>query len=123
MSKRPVAVPNVSRAGLTEKGQIMLSISGDQLAADNRVIIDPTGYYPNNSDFDGFAFDEIRISSPNGDEHTLSFNEDGVFLVDGESVVKDKVTVTSPNGTKYNVIVDDDGKLTTEKEVENDNKD
>ena len=88
-----------------------------------RIMAAADGFHFEPSDFSDFAFNSISISSPNGQIHTLSFNEDGVFLVDGESVVKDKVTVTSPNGTKYNVIVDDDGNLKTEKEVENDNTD
>lgn len=79
-----------------------------------RIMAAADGFHFEPSDFSDFTFNLISIASPNGDKHTLSFNEDGVFLVDGESVVKDKVTVTSPNGTKYNVIVDDDGNLKTE---------
>lgn len=113
MSKRPTAVPNVSSAGLTEKGQIVLSISGDKLAADNRVIIDPSGYYPNNGDFDGFAFDEITISAPSGTPHTLTFDNNGNLIIDGSAYVKP--IVTAPNGTKYTITVDNSGNLKTVK--------
>lgn len=79
-----------------------------------RIMAAADGFHFEPSDFSDFTFNSIVIASPNGDEHTLSFNEDGVFLVDGEPIVKDKVTVISPNGAKYNVIVDDNGNLKTE---------
>lgn len=117
-TKRPDIIVGTSKTGYTPRG-VFLAIDGDENSPTRRCVIDPSGFHFEPSDFSDFTFNSISIFSPNGDEHTLSFNEDGVFLVDGESVVKDKVTVTSPNGTKYNVIVDDDGNLKTEKEVSN----
>lgn len=101
----------------------------------------PDGFHFEPSDFSDFVFGSISISSPNGDEHTISYSDDGVLLIDdidyvpptnqddetikgnknyeGQTKLSGGLQLPSPNGTIFNIVVGDDGKLTTEKEEDN----
>lgn len=136
-NKRPGIVENVSALGIGKA--IYAAPDGNKETA--RLLIAADGFHFKQTDFDDLVLPNLSFNSPKGTKYGLSFDDDGVLLINGikytaptnqgnETIKGNKtyegqtklsggLQLLSPNGTVFSVTVDDDGKLTTEKEVSN----
>ena len=129
--------PTITK-GKTGIGNFGVGVMPDGTSNTLRVLIKPDGFHFLPSDFDDFAFPQIIFTSANNSRYSLSFNDDGELLINGnkltvpsnqndETIAGDKtytgmtnleggLQLSSPNGTIFNVQIDDDGTLTIRKE-------
>lgn len=112
-NKRPEIVENVSALGIGKA--IYASPDGEKQTA--RLLVAADGFHFKNSDFDDLKLLSLSMLSPTGNAFSISFDDNGLLLVNGIEYTPTRLKLSSPNGTVFSVIVDDDGKLTTEKEV------
>ena len=120
-------------------GNFGVAVMPDGTSTTLRVLIKPDGFHFKPTDFDDLVLPSLSFNSPKGTKYNLSFDDDGVLLINGikytaptnqgnETIKGDKnyegqtklsggLQLLSPNGTLFNIKVDDVGKLTTEKEV------
>ena len=105
--------------GKTGVGSFGVAVMPDGTTDSLRTVIKPDGFHFEAYDFDDLTLPSLKLQSPIGSEYAISFDDNGLLLINGIQYIPTQLKLSSPNGTVFNVVVDNDGKLTTEKEVSN----
>lgn len=104
---------NVGSVGLSPNLGLAVKDVNDSV----RQVLTPNGLHFEPYDFEGLVLPSVTLKSPTGTEYVITFDNDGVLLVNGTKFMSDTKPLISPDGTKYKIVVDDTGILTTVKEV------